>query len=142
MPCESTPKRRISTALFAACLLNAPLFCNVVSAGEAVAGEEAACKVPADRLTGVYTFVSGDTQLDAFELTADGRFLSWLHERPEHAGHWQLQQCDIHLHGDTETDYQLRVLSRSDTELVVAFSGLSQPAVFRTHSFSPPANSP
>lgn len=84
-----------------------------------------------EQLIGSYIFEKGASQLEAFELTKDHLFSSWLHDRLEYKGTWSLDQSTLYLKVTVYTQpIIMEVISVSGNSLVVRFENLERTATF------------
>ena len=70
----------------------------------------------------------------AFELEETQRvFHSWLHERPEHSGTWELKgdRLAITIPDSPDFNTNAKILNITEKKLKVQFEGDSEPAVFK-----------
>ena len=70
----------------------------------------------------------------AFEKDGNQRvFHSWLHERPEHSGTWELKgdRLAVTIPENPVFNTNAKILSITDKKLKIQFEGDSEPAVFK-----------
>ena len=71
------------------------------------------CKISKQDVVGNYIYTEGDTFFEAFELSEDGSFSSWLNNRPDASGTWKLVNCNVEVSLDS-----------LDTPIILSFENL------------------
>ncbi|MCH1925334.1 hypothetical protein L9G74_01780 [Shewanella sp. C32] len=90
-----------------------------------------ACQWSAEQLVGAYTATEQAGFFETFALEADGSFQSWLHERPELSGKWQLdEQCVLTISSDT-MDNPFTLTLQSLTDSSAEFTEEGQPSRYQ-----------
>lgn len=70
----------------------------------------AACDVSEKALVGAWQSVNAQGFFEVFELHANHRFDSWLHDRPEMSGAmWQFKQCELTIADGTTFIFRYQV---------------------------------
>jgi hypothetical protein len=87
-------------------------------------------------LLGGWMYVSGDTEFEQMAFEMDGKqrvFHSWLHERPEHTGTWELKGDYLAITIPENPDFSTnaRILSITEKKLKIQFEGDEKPAIFK-----------
>jgi hypothetical protein len=79
----------------------------------------ATCHVKNQDMIGTWQRVSQDGFFEEFDLGADFRFNSWLHQRPEVSdASWQLQNCTLKISTQSALDFVYRVKLKKDSLLL------------------------
>jgi|GEM_PF-3436131 len=99
-------------------------------------GQKAAQPIAEKTLLGGWLYVSGETEFEQMAFALDGAkrvFHSWLHERPEHLGTWELKGDHLAITIPENPDFNTnaKILSLTAKQLKIQFEGDSKPAVFK-----------
>lgn len=90
-----------------------------------------ACQWSAEQLVGDYNATEQAGFFETFALDADGSFQSWLHERPDMSGQWQLDdQCVLSISSDG-MDNPITLTLQSLTDSSAEFSEEGHPSRYQ-----------
>lgn len=81
----------------------------------------AACKLQTADIHGAWMYASGEGFFEAFEISKDYRFNSWLHDRPELIdASWTLKNCALRVRSHDKSMRFLFGVARYGNHLIIA----------------------